>query len=151
MPCGYNKVENELSNYDLKTRKYMHLKADRIVSKSNLWTILETIYTRDIAKKIMPETYLYNDNDLELFKKKFNGNSYILKNSQQRKKGITISNKLEEILDKKNNKLIQEFKHSYLINKRKFNIRMYFLITCKKNKKKVYIHHNSKCLYTSKF
>lgn len=151
MPCGYNKVEGELTNLNFKNKKIYALKGcDRIVSKSNLWTILETLYGRETANKIMPETYLYNSTDLERFKQTFNGESYILKNNKQRKKGITISNNLNEILTKNNNKLIQQFKHSLLINKRKFNLRMYFLVVCKKNKKKVYIHPNTKCLYTSK-
>ena len=152
MPCGYNKVENELLNINLENKKIYALKGcDKIVSKNNLWTILETDYGRDIAKTIMPETFLYNDNDIELFKKNYKGQSYILKSNKQRKKGITISDNLGTILNKNNNnKLIQEFKESFIINKRKFNLRIYFLIVCKNNAKKVYVHKNTKCLYTSK-
>lgn len=151
IPCGYNSVERELEGLDIKNKKIYAIKGcDRIVSKNNLWVILETLYGREKAKEIMVETYLYNSNDLELFKKQFNGESYILKNNKQRKKGITISNNLREILTKNNNKLIQQFKHSFIINNRKFNLRMYLLVICKQNKKNIYVHDNTKCLYTSK-
>ena len=39
-------------------------------------------------------------------------------------------------------------KESYLVNERKFNIRLYLLIVCSKNSTNVYLHKLNKLLYT---
>ncbi len=150
MPCGYKTAESQLNKINFKNKKIYAIKGcDKIVSKNNLWILLSNRYGRKKAKTIMPETYLFNDEDILLFKKNFNKNFYILKNNKQRKKGITITNNLNQIL-KSDNKLIQEYKKSFIINKRKFNLRLYILIICENKSKKIYLHDYSKCLYTSK-
>jgi len=154
-PCGYNKIEKELN--DLRIRKGIKVfgicGCDKIASKSSLWKILEQHYGREKASHIMPESFLLrNKNQVELFSKRFNGSHYILKKNIQRKKGIKISNNLEEIIDsgKHGYIVVQEIKKSLLINKRAMNIRLYLLVECRGNIRKFYFHSLSKCLYTSK-
>ena len=102
----------------------------------------------------MPESYVLNNSeDLKLFKKQFNPKKvYIIKKNIQRKKGIKLSNNLQEILNvDKNYKVVQEFiNDSYIINKRVLNLRIYLMIKCTNNVASFYIHKLGKCLYASK-
>ena len=77
---------------------------------------------------------------------------YVVKKNLQRKKGIKLSNNLNEILNlDKDFKVVQEFlMDSYIINKRVLNLRIYLLISCKNNEVKFYLHKLGKCLYSSK-
>ena len=158
MPCGYNNVENELKNLHLDIvdlKIYAISGCDRIVSKNFLWQILEHTYTRKYAKQLMPDTFIISQQqDMDLFKQTYSRDTlYFLKKNLQRKKGIFISNNLEEILQEKDNgyKIIQkELSELYLINGRKINLRLYLLIICHQNEVKFYLHKHGKCIYTNK-
>lgn len=157
IPCGYNNVENELSNltvFNEKQKIYGIPGCDKIVSKNNLWSIIESEYGRDEASTIMPETFVYSKTeDMDRFKNKYSKNNiYLLKRNVQRKKGIQISNDYTTLVNGylNNFKLIQEFKQSYLINNRKFNLRYYMLIIGQNDNINVFIHNYNKILYASK-
>ena len=80
IPCGYNNVENELINtkFDKNIKYIFGIKGcDKIVSKNNLWNILESKYGRNLAKQLMPDTYILNNNNdlsllIDLYKKQNN-------------------------------------------------------------------------------
>ena len=153
--CDYNKIKKEFDSIKpkLDNQKINIIEGcDKIVSKDNLWKLLVITYGRTKASKIMPESYLYNKVDLKLFKNRYNSNNiYILKNNKQRKKGILLSNNLDEIINgSKKYRVIQDFKKSLLINNRVFNLRLYMLVICDKDEKEFYIHDNIKCLYAQK-
>jgi len=156
IPCGYNGIERELKELDELNEKqsiYGIDGCDKIVAKNGLWKIILTEYGFKKASEIMPTTYLLDDpKHMEEFESQFNkDNIYILKRNVQRKKGIKISNDLYEITNSKydNFKLVQDMKESYLINDRKFNIRLYMLIVSNGNSTKVYLHKLNKLLYAS--
>tara|TARA_B100001996_G_scaffold379144_1_gene364404 strand:+ start:90 stop:1172 length:1083 start_codon:yes stop_codon:yes gene_type:complete len=157
IPCTYNNVEDELNKVRKKKNKLLFgIKGcDLIVSKNNLWKLLEDKYTRPIAKTLMPETWiLSNKTHMELFNNEFSKkNMYIMKKNIQRKEGLKLTNKLSEIVDNtdKKFKVVQKYmKDTYTINKRKINLRIYLLIHCKDNKLTSYYYKNGKCIYTNK-
>jgi hypothetical protein len=155
-PCGYNKIEKELRSLTLKDYQDVFgiCGCDTIASKSSLWKTLENYYGRDKAREYMPESYLLrNDQQLTRFKNIFDPSRvYILKKNIQRKKGIKISNNLDEIVKARNDKfvVVQEKIDSIVINKRRMNLRIYLVVKCRSGYKELYMHDNAKCLYTSK-
>ena len=155
-PCGYNKIEKELRSLTLEDYQNVFgiCGCDTIASKSSLWKTLEAYYGREKAREYMPESYiLRNDEQLDNFKRIFDpSRTYILKKNIQRKKGIKISNDLNEIVKARNDKfvLVQEKIDSLVINKRRMNLRIYLVIKCREGYKELYMHDNAKCLYTSK-
>lgn len=157
IPCGYNFVENELKhiNPTNKNQKIFGINGcDNIVSKNGLWNIINNKYGRDMAKTLMPETFIIsNKDDINLFKKKYNPKKlYLLKKNIQRKQGIKITNKLNEIIYNTDSgyKVIQEyFGNLYLVKSRKINLRIYLLVTCKNGYITTYIHRLGKCIYTN--
>lgn len=158
IPCGYNGVENELTKVK-PSNNYQTIfgisGCDKIVSKNNIWSLLEQKYGRVKASQIMPETYiLSNEEDMKQFiidyrpKKK-----YILKKNVQRKTGLKLSNNLNEILKSKEDgyKIVQNYLDNiFLINKRKLNLRIYVLIKCQFGNVECYVHKQGKCIYTNK-
>jgi hypothetical protein len=152
-PCGYNNIEAQLTslNINKNVKVFGICGCDKIASKSYLWKLLEKHYGRNEATRVMPRTFLLNnEKHKELFKTYYNPNKhYILKKNIQRKKGIKISNNLNEILNAYKHKyvLVQEMKESILINKRAMNIRLYLLVKCHGDKKEFFYHTLSKCLY----
>jgi len=158
IPCGYNFIENELItiNSNKKNQKIFGISGcDKIVSKNSLWSLLEKKYGRSQSSKIMPETFILgNKKDMDLFSKKFDKKKlYILKKNIQRKKGLKLSKNYYEILNsiKDGFKVVQEYKkNTFIIKKRKFNLRVYMLIICVDDHTEVYIHNEGKCLFASK-
>ena len=164
MPCTYNDVENELKQ--LNNRKINNRKINRrsifgiqgcdlLVSKNNMWKLLEDKYNRNNAQKIMPETWiLSNNNHMKKFKSEFNANNmYIMKKNIQRKKGLLLTNNLNEIINNEDSKfrIVQKYmKNTFMINRRKINLRIYLLIIIKNNKLHSYFYKNGKCIYTNK-
>merc|ERR1711991_980045 len=101
MPCTYNNIEKELNTVkNLKIKLLFGVRGcDLIVSKNNIWKLLENKYGRENAINIMPETYiLTNKNHMQLFKKNYNSKEvYIMKKNIQRKQGLLLTNDYELI------------------------------------------------------
>ena len=163
IPCDYTHVEKELQNFNVDTSILNSIYAidgcDKLVSKNNLWKMLVNQYGKDTSKTIMPYTYIIsNKEDIIEFKNKYKKNKnqkrFILKKNLQRKKGIYLSNNYYDILktiyNDKKFKIIQEFKESFLVKDRKFNLRIYYLVVCKNNHKQFYYHSEGKCIYANK-
>lgn len=158
IPCGYNHVEKELKHISThNSSKYIFgiSGCDKIVSKNNLWLILSDTYGRDKASQIMPESFLsYDNHDLYLFQNQYKkGDIYILKKNLQRKEGLLLTKDYNEIVNcfKENYKVIQKYRtDTFLINRRKINLRIYLLITCHNGKITGWVHNNGKCIYTNK-
>jgi hypothetical protein len=159
IPCGYNGVEKELKLLTLEDSRGKKIfgidGCDGIVSKNRLWSSLRFCFGTTKASKIMPLTVVLSDkNDMKNFKKSYDPeNIYILKKNLQRKQGILITHSLNEIMraEKQKYMVVQRYIDSYVINKRKMNLRIYFLMVITPDgKKRGYIHKLGKCLYTSK-
>jgi len=158
IPCGYNNVEKELKNIKIKhsNQKIFGISGcDSIASKNNLWNLLNNKYGREIAKTIMPETYILNKTvDITLFRKRYNKNNiYILKKNIQNKKGLKLTKDLDVIeqAHKDKFKLVQIYiKDVFLINKRKINLRVYLLFVCQNDTTDAYVYKEGKCIYTNK-
>jgi len=158
LPCGYNYVERELKSVIPKRASQIIFGingCDFMVSKNKLWEHIVDYNGRDKASHIMPESWVINNpNDMKSFLKTYKrGEIYILKKNVQRKKGILLTQNLEEILKAKeeNYKVIQKYMSDlYLINKRKVNLRIYLLIICKEGKVSAYLNEKGKCIYTNK-
>ena len=173
-PCGYNNIEKELkgiqisdnyensdSNKDLNNINAKFIfginGCDRIVSKNNLWTLLEKCYGREKASKLIPESFVLNNNEqLNLLKKNFyknKNNIYILKKNVQRKEGLKLTRNLDELIYAKweGYMIAQKYMSDlYLINNRKVNLRIYVLIMIKNDKIHFYVSKKGKCIYTNK-
>jgi len=157
MPCTYNNIEKELNKVkNLKNKLLFGVRGcDLIVSKNNIWKLLEIKYGRDNAINIMPETYILSDkNHMQLFKKDYSSEEvYIMKKNIQRKQGLLLTNDFDLITNNNDDKfrIVQKYmKNTFMINKRKLNLRIYLLIVIKNNKLKTYYYKNGKCIYTNK-
>lgn len=158
IPSGYNKIEIELDK--LKPPKPESIifgiqGCDEVVSKPGLWKMLENFYGREKASTIMPQTYLYeNEDHINLFKKNYKeGNTYILKKRQQRKLGLLLTKDLNEILTAKEKEftIIQDYKNDVLlVNNRKINLRIYLLLTIKNGVLEAHINRYGTCIYNNK-
>ena len=75
---------------------------------------------------------------MKLFKNHYKPNTlYLLKKNIQRKEGILLTKSYNEILENSNKgyRVIQKYvPNLFLIDKRKINLRLYLLVTCKNNK-----------------
>ena len=157
-PCGYNDVQkqlNKLNISDTKKKIFAISGCDYLASKSVIWLLLEKKYGRDTSKLIMPNTYvLSNNSHLTEFKSIYKSDKkYIMKKNIQNKKGIKITNNLNEILNgkKENFVVVQEYlENLFLLNKRKINLRIYVLIICKNNTKEIHFSSIGKCIYSNK-
>lgn len=161
IPCGYNNIENELLDIKLtnKNNKNKYVfginGCDSIVAKNHIWQSLVKCYGRHGASELMPESYiLYDDKDLELFKKDYNPNNiYILKKNVQRKEGLKLTQSYNDVINGLNDdyKVAQKYvRDLYLVNGRKVNLRIYLLIVIKNNKIHFYMSNIGKCIYTNK-
>ena len=158
-PCGYNRNEIELLNFnnsltiDFNNRMIFGINGcDRIVGKTKLWNHLVDKYGRELSKTIIPETYVLDSKkDREIFLKNYViGDTYILKNKLQQQMGVKISNNYKELVNAhlNGNTLIQKFiKNQYLIKNHHFNMRIYVLIVCHKNKKDIYLYDEGNIRY----
>ena len=160
VPSGYNNIENELKNIRLFAKnKYIFgiTGCDKLAAKDSLWRILESYHGRRHAKRLMPNTYLFNQEGLQELAKDYTSDRYILKKNIQRKEGIRIVSDIKEIMDIyqegdhgiKDFKIIQEYvKNPYCINGHKLNLRLYILMIMKDSHLGMYCYKDGKCMYT---
>lgn len=155
MPCGYNGVEDELEEKDISCKYIFGLRGcDQIVSKNNLWNILEIAFGREGASKIMPESYLLDDVDqlTMAIQKVMRKQVLICKKNLQRKLGLKLVFNESELIDavKDDFTVAQIFlKDTMQIKGRKINLRVYYLIKKIGKKLDFYVNLNGKVLYTS--
>lgn len=159
LPCSYTKIEKEISllNINKDQAVFGISGTDLIASKNILYEILLNKYGNNV-KKYYPISYIPKKEDhINKFKKSYNSEkSYILKKNLQQQKGIELAkdyNKLLNILKFNIDKIdiVQELlEDPFLVGGRKINLRVYFLIICKKNSKKGYIYDDGFIYYTRK-
>ena len=158
LPCGYNFTNDDLMNVGVTNNKQYVFgisNEDEIVSKSSIWTHITNKYGRDKARKIMPETWvLSNTYEMDLLMRDYSpGNKYIMKNREQGKKGLKITQDLNELLNgHKNEYLVAQkyVKDILCINNKKLNLRFYLLVVCRNGNKDFYLYDNGICIYTLK-
>ena len=158
VPCEYTNIESELQklNPNNKNQYIFGIEGcDKMVAKDLLWYYFKQKFGINYASNYLPETYILdNKKDMTIFKKNFNSkNIYLLKKNIQRKLGIKITKDLKEILNARNDGfvIVQKYLDDlYLINKRKINLRIYLLVTCKDGNSRWYISTLGKCIYTNK-
>ena len=76
-----------------------------------------------------------------------------MKKNIQRKKGLLLTSDYNLITNNDDDKfrIVQKYmKNTFMINKRKLNLRIYLLIVVKNNKLTSYYYKNGKCIYTNK-
>lgn len=158
IPDGYNNIEKTLTELIPKNDEQIIFGipgCDKIVSKRIIWNNLEEKYGREVSKNIMPETFVLSNNEhMELFKNTYQEDKiYIMKKVNQRKMGLYLTKDYESILNGKENNflVVQDYiKDVLLINKRKLNLRIYFLLTIKDNKIEAYLSRYGSCIYNNK-
>lgn len=157
LPCGYTNVESELKEVPaLKpNQKIFALDGcDKIVSKYYIWITLKNKFG-DSYTNYFPKTYLYRPNGLNLLLKNHRGGmKYIVKKDVQRQTGLEIIHDIKNVkklLKEPRFIVIQELLNNpLLIDNRKINIRVYYLIVCENNTVSAYIHENGFIYYTAK-
>ena len=162
IPNDYNNVELELYNLNKSDVFFSNIFAisgcDLLSGKDTLWFFLSKYYGRDIAKTLIPETYIaYSPDDINLFKTHFttSQNHYVLKKNIQRKQGIyfikdkTIENILEKV-SRYNYKIIQKYIEPVIIKTNMDTLRLYILISCNNIDftKQILLYKFGKCVYT---
>ena len=156
LPCGYTYVESELDNIE-KLKKNQKIFAidgcDKIVSKYHLWKTL-TNKLGDSYTNYFPKTYSFTKGDIKnLIANHTSGMKYIAKKDVQRQTGLTIIHKIKDLVGIMNDRkylVIQELLNNpFLIDGRKINIRVYFLIVCNNGKVDGYVHDNGFIYYTA--
>jgi hypothetical protein len=164
-PREYTKCEKNIRELkgDVNNKNiFMIDGCDNVNSKVRLWNSLINMFTRNKAKRIMPDTYLLNNSSqIELFKKHYLNLKrqdphckFIMKNYKQRQLGIKMTGNLNEIVNGYNEGfyLVQDYyKDPFLIDKRKVNFRRYILIVCKNGNVEGYLHQNGFVYYTPKY
>ena len=158
MPCGYTYAENELKKIKFSNNNQILFAidgCDNLASKISLANLLKKKYGNNYSLYI-PKSYSNNKKELiSLLNNHKPGIKYIAKRDIQQQKGLEIihdSEKIKNILNDKSYIVIQELLNNpFLVNNRKINIRIYFLITCFKGKIKAYIHNNGFMYYTPKY
>lgn len=156
LPCGYTWVENELHKHTPKKDQLILAidGCDKIVAKNGLWKVLSEEYGRGHAAQLTPKSFITNSNtDMQHLAHEYNPNQiYIMKKNVQRQQGLKITTDLTEMLNsnKDGYVVIQEYlMNPLLIDKRKFDIRVYLLVIQKGDTQYYYRHTGGRCHYTS--
>lgn len=166
-PCGYNDINKEIASLphiNDETNKRLGPKrvfiiegADEITAKNYLWKNICNHHGMNYAKQMCPNTYLltpdYKDKDIARLKKEHtDGLLYIMKKNIQRQEGLEITNDINYIIKNPNNYvLVQELlQDTYLLNKRKINMRIYIVVVCHLSNIDFYIFDDGFMYYTKK-
>ena len=155
LPCDYTNVESELRNMKepADNKSIFGIDGcDFIASKYYLWKLMKKKYG-DNYTDYMPKTYSNNKEEIKKIRDEYvSGNKYIGKKDIQAQLGLFIVNNLDEldnILEDRKFVIIQNLLNNpFLIEGRKINIRIYFLIVCQKNNIQAYMHSNGFIYYT---
>lgn len=163
IPCDYNYIEIELAKMTPSNQtKYIYAikGCDSLCGKDSLWSILNLVYGREEASKIMPQTWIIDDeedNALDTYYQTHRAAqpAFILKKNIQGKRGLKIADSLDmiyEIVSYDNAYKVAQLyiKNSYTINDRKLNIRLYVVISCFRKQIQWFIYNYGKCIYTNK-
>jgi hypothetical protein len=156
LPCDYDDQDKEIDMMKpihSDQQFFIIGNADLMTAKEELWRNVLYHHGYDKTKSMMPITYILDDiNDLNRLKLEYKQNNiYIMKKNIQRQEGLKITNKLDEILNGKNEGYIiaQELlQDPYIIDDRKINMRFYVLVICKENKMDVYVYNDGFMYYT---
>lgn len=155
LPCSYTYSQTELkklqpTNDDQKI--FIIKNCDQLSNKNYLWSCLVKSYGTDGAQQFMPNTYvLHKPEDLTRLQNEHkNGKLYIMKKNIQRQQGLLITKDIQQILrNRKQFVVVQELlQNPYLISKRKINLRIYLLLTCRNQNITAYYHPNGFMYYT---
>jgi len=165
-PCEYNTCEERVAKFETEVNEAKKIfiidGCDWPASKIALWKLLKEHYGNNEASKLMPQTFLLDEEeDLKQIKIHFDNNKkiknnfmYILKNYAQRQEGLKIVQTYEDIMAGYNNGfyLVQDYLYNpFLIEKRKLNFRYYTLIVCRNGKVEGYVHDDGFVYYTPEF
>ncbi len=157
IPCIYDNTDEEIEKMDkIKDSFYMVInKCDIFVGKNYLWIYTNLFYPKNKVLEYLPNSYLtYDEKSMEIFKKEFNPKKlYILKKNIQRQANIKISGNYNDIIkavaEDKEYIIIQELlQNPFLVNGRKINLRVYFLLVIKDNEYSIYVYDNGFMYYT---
>jgi len=159
IPCVYDNTDDEIANMDnIKGSYYMVInKCDTFVGKNYLWIYTSLFYPNNKVLEYLPKSYLtYDTKSMKIFKNEFNPKKlYILKKNIQRQANIKISRTYDDIIkavtDDKEYIIIQELlQNPFLVNGRKINLRVYFMLVIKNNDYSIYVYDNGFMYYTPK-
>jgi hypothetical protein len=163
IPCDYNYIEIELAKLAPSDQtKYIYAikGCDSLCGKDSLWRMLDLVYGREEASKIMPQTWLIDDEgnaELETYYQTYRAAqpAFILKKNIQGKRGLKIADSLNMIYEivsyDSAYKVAQLYiKNCYTIHDRKLNIRLYVVISCFRKHVQWFIYNYGKCIYTNK-
>lgn len=155
-PCAYDDIKKEVHEMPVVNgAKYFVLEnCDEIVAKELLWKNVVNYYDYNIAKTMMPNSYiLYEKADLNRFNDEFDlSKIYIMKKNIQRQEGLKITKNKEEILkgyETDGYVVVQELlQNPYIISGRKTNMRFYVLVVCRGDDMNVYVYKDGFMYYT---
>jgi tubulin polyglutamylase TTLL7 len=157
IPCIYDNTDEEIENMDkIKDSYYMVInKCDTFVGKNYLWIYTNLFYPKNKVIEYLPNSYLtYDEKSMEIFKNEYSPKKlYILKKNIQRQSGIKITGNYNEIIKAiskdKEYIIIQELlQNPFLVNGRKINLRVYFLLVIKNNEYSIYVYDDGFMYYT---
>lgn len=149
----YAEIDTYLNKlkFDKKTYVYAINSTDTMASKSSLANHMQVCG----LSKFIPKTFILlgpNKSDLSGLEE---GRIYIIKKNVQRQEGNSITKDIKFIKEEAGNQgyvVCQELlQNPFLVNKRKINLRVYFLITLNSGVMNFYIYNNGFMYYTSDF
>jgi hypothetical protein len=167
-PCGYNNIDNEIKmmphvdevdNRITTDKKIVFIidNADQITAKNYLWLNILNYHGYHKAKTLSPNTYVLTldhkqEDMIRLNKEHVDGKMYILKKNVQRQTGLHLTGSLDEINANKDSFVLAQelLLDSYLVNKRKINLRVYVVVLAYKNTINVYVYDDGFMYYTKK-
>ena len=170
IPCSYNNSDWDIREFlkDFGTQPFQPviitaalLGCNKLCAKNGLWSVLERVYRREMAKTITPESWVIPAQSAQ-FKTLLNARdnnplpAFILKKNIQGKQGLLLSNSRDTLLGLLitpcDYAVAQRYlQNPYLINGRKLNIRLYILITISRDsiRPEWWLYTYGKCIYTN--